>query len=266
MGDTPRSVTGRLAHRSVVLALGAVLLLVFLALPPHSIGEKAALIGYGLCHQEAERSYFVGGRQLPLCARDTGTYLGALATLACVAATRRRRGTELPPTALLVAYALGFVFFVVDGVNSYAGPLPLLPRLYPPDNRLRLLSGMLMGSGIAAILVPLFNYTVWMTAPRVRALSGPALAALPLALALSYISVVGAPSWMYLPLAGALAFGVLLVLSAVNGLLLLVILRQDQLGREWRDALYVLSWGLMLTAMELVALGVLRYFVERTVA
>lgn len=265
MTDIPRVVPGRPSRPSAVLAVAAALLLVFVAVPPYSVEAKTRLIGYGLCHQQPERSFFVGGHQLPLCARDTGTYLGALATLACMGATRRRLGTELPHVVLLVAYALGFVFFAVDGINSYAGALPLLPRLYEPDNRLRLLSGMLLGSGIAAILVPLFNYTVWVDAPKVRALSGPALWALPFALALCFALVVAAPGWLFAPLAGAIAISVLLVLSAVNGLLVTVILRQDRQGRGWLDALYVLASGLILTAGELTGLSLFRHFIESAV-
>jgi uncharacterized membrane protein len=264
--DTSRAVPDRLSRRGVVLALAAALVLIFLALPPHSIAEKARLVGFGLCHQQGERSFFIGGRQLPLCARDTGTYIGALATLACIGASRRRRGTELPPIPLLVVYVLGFAFFALDGLNSYASALPGFPQLYPPDNRLRMLSGTLLGSGIVALLVPLFNYTVWVQAPRERSLSGPALVALPFALALAYGTVLVAPSWLYLPLAAALTLSVLLVLSAVNGLLVAVILRQDRQGTGWLDGLYVLGLGLFLTSAELTGLGLLRYLLESAVA
>ncbi len=246
----------------LVPALAALVLLIFVVAPPHGLAEKAWRIGYGLCHQQADRSFFVGGRQLPLCARDTGTYLGALAALACMMATRQRRGTLLPHPVVLGLLALGAVFFVVDGANSYAGSLPLLPRLYTPDNRLRLLSGLLLGTGMAAVLLPLFNYTVWREAPDERALSRLALAALPPALLLSFVAVTQGPSWFYGPLTALLAFSVLLVLASVNGLLVTVILRRDRQGTEWRDVVQLLSWGLLLTTVELGVLSFARHLAE----
>lgn len=246
----------------LVPALAALALLVFVAAPPYSLAEKAWRIGYGLCHQQADRSFFVGGRQLPLCARDSGTYLGALATLACMMATRRRRGTYLPHPVVLGLLALGAVFFVVDGANSYAEALPLLPRLYTPDNRLRLLSGLLLGTGVAAVLLPLFNYTMWREAPDERPLSGRAVVALPPSLLLTYLAVTQAPAWFYGTLTALLSFSVLLVLASVNGLLVTVILRRDRQGMNWRDVVQLLSYGLLLTAVELGGLSFARHLAE----
>lgn len=252
----------RLARGWPVPVLAALVAIVFLAVPPHSVAAKAWQIGYGICHQQMERSFLVGGQQLPLCARDTGTYLGAMATLACMVGASRRRGTSLPHPVVLTVLALGAAFFVLDGVNSYAGALPLLPRLYEPDNRLRLLSGLALGTGMAAILLPLFNYTLWKSAPDARPLSGRALTALPFALALAYLAVTAGPSWLYLPLSVALALAVILVLSAVNGLLVTVILRHDRLGTGWSDVVQLLSWGLLLSAVELGFLSLARHFAE----
>ncbi len=262
MPDAAGTAPHRLSRAALVPVLAALILLAFLAAPPHALTEKAWQIGYGLCHQQADRSFFVGGRQLPLCARDTGTYLGALATLGSMLATHRRRGTYLPHPAVLVVLALGAVFFVVDGANSYAGALPLLPRLYEPDNRLRLLSGLLLGTGIAAVLLPLFNYTMWREAPDERALSGKALAALPASLLLAYFAATHAPAWFYGPLTAMLTFSVLLVLTAVNGMLVTVILRHDRKGTGPRDVIQLLSWGLILTAAELGLMSFARHLAE----
>lgn len=43
--------------------------------------EFAYAAGAVVCHQIPERSFFIDGRQLPVCARCTALYLGALAGL-----------------------------------------------------------------------------------------------------------------------------------------------------------------------------------------
>lgn len=262
MPDAAGTAPHRQARSRLVPVLAAVVFVVFLAAPPRALAEKAWQVGYGLCHQQPDRSFFVGRRQLPLCARDTGTYLGAAVTLLCMLGTSRRLGTSLPHPWVLAVLALGGAFFVVDGVNSYAGAFPFLPRLYEPDNRLRLLSGLMLGTAMAAALLPLFNYTLWRSAPAERPLNGRALLALPAALTLAYLAVTNGPAWLYLPLAVGLALTVLLVLAAVNGLLVTVILRHDRRGTDWRDLVHLLSWGVLLTAIELGFLSGARYLAE----
>ena len=45
---------------------------------PEGILGKAGAVGYAVCHRIDLRSFHLGLRQLPLCARCTGMYLGAL--------------------------------------------------------------------------------------------------------------------------------------------------------------------------------------------
>lgn len=80
-----------------ILAIGAVLWVAALLLIP----EPLFPIGTFICHQRPERSFFVHGHQLPVCARCTGLYVGAAvaAPIALIAATsaavRRARGVLL---------------------------------------------------------------------------------------------------------------------------------------------------------------------------
>ena len=55
--------------------LGAALLL------PGTLKYKLDFLGFGVCHQLSSHSLFIAGHQLPLCARCSGIYLGALVTL-----------------------------------------------------------------------------------------------------------------------------------------------------------------------------------------
>src|SRR5215510_6838555 len=58
-----------------VLALGALCWSVALFAAPSLLYPIGALI----CHQRPERSFFIHGLQLPVCARCTGLYIGAAA-------------------------------------------------------------------------------------------------------------------------------------------------------------------------------------------
>ena len=49
----------------------------FITTPPGLFGKVDA-IGYAVCHRISERSFHIGSLQLPLCARCSGMYLGAV--------------------------------------------------------------------------------------------------------------------------------------------------------------------------------------------
>ena len=55
----------------------------FLNAPPDSWLGKAKWIGYALCHQMPDRSFFAHEHQYPLCARCTGMYLGFTTGVRC---------------------------------------------------------------------------------------------------------------------------------------------------------------------------------------
>ena len=68
------------------------------------------VVGSIICHQLPERSFFVDGQQLPVCARCTGLYASALAGLATWLVVKLSRGWRrivvTPRTALaMVAIA-----------------------------------------------------------------------------------------------------------------------------------------------------------------
>jgi len=66
----------------------------------------AYAVGSVICHQLPERSFFIDGRQLPVCARCTGLYVsGAVGLLGWIAVKFGRgwRGIPVPPrTALAI--------------------------------------------------------------------------------------------------------------------------------------------------------------------
>ncbi|HHT01513.1 MAG TPA: DUF2085 domain-containing protein [Firmicutes bacterium] len=90
-----------------------------------------------MCHRLPERSFFVRGRQLPLCARCSGILVGYLIGIVCLVYC----GTPhwLWPFLLLAPLA-------VDGVGQYLG-------YWISNNPRRFASGILAGWGTVFLFV-----------------------------------------------------------------------------------------------------------------
>ncbi len=137
------------------LAVAALAILLFyLVAPPHGLLDKADQAAYAVCHRIPARSFAFAGRPLPLCARCSGTYLGAVAGLIALTACGRRRAARLPAPAILAVFGVFLLAWAVDGFNSFLTLIPGLPYLYEPRNLLRLVTGTLEGLALAAVLLP----------------------------------------------------------------------------------------------------------------
>ncbi len=124
-------------------------------------------LGYGLCHQLPARSFFAGGHQLPVCARDTGIYLGFVVALLVMAAfDRGRRRSGMPPAWLMGVAVAALVAMGWDGVTSYAG-------LRATTNLIRLATGTGAGFAIALVIVPLLNTQLWRSRSSEPVLESP---------------------------------------------------------------------------------------------
>jgi uncharacterized membrane protein len=210
----------------VLLAVG-LLFIGWLLNTPEGLLGKADAIGYAVCHRIDIRSFHLGVRQLPLCARCTGMYLGAMLGLAYQQVLGRRRGGT-PPWPVLVVLGLFVAAFGVDGVNSYLHLFQGAPSLYEPQNWLRLLTGTGMGLVISAAVFPAFNQTIWNdwidrpALPDLRSLGGLVL----LALVIDGIVLTQNPILLY-PLALISAAGVLVLLTMIYALILTMIFRVE---------------------------------------
>jgi uncharacterized membrane protein len=120
-----------------------------MAIAQDSISTLFWNIGYAFCHQIPERSFFFADLQMPLCARDTGTYLGFLIIFAYWVVLKRYRNGSKPDFLVLALAAVGMLFFVFDGVSSYLG-------FYTTNNAIRLFTGLLMGVTIGLLLLSVF--------------------------------------------------------------------------------------------------------------
>ena len=229
--------------------------------PPQSVLDKADMVGYAICHRIPERSFFAAGRQLPLCARCTGTFLGALLGLAALLVLRRHRSSGLPPAPVLLVL-LGFIgIWAADGLNSYLGFFPNAPQLYEPRNWLRLSTGMLNGLALAALVFPIAAFTLWRETnpqPVIKNL-WELLAVLPLAALLVWIVQAEIGPLLY-PLALLSSGGVLVLLTAINSMLAAVVLRLEGRARTARQLLLPLAAGLALALIEVTVLALVRTY------
>lgn len=99
-------------------------------------------VGRLVCHQLPERTLWVGGHYLPVCARDTGAYLGLL--LGYFLLPLRRKEACGPPNLWITS--LMAVPMIVDAGTQWIG-------LRTSTNELRLITGLLFGIALAPLLV-----------------------------------------------------------------------------------------------------------------
>ncbi len=143
----------------IILVIAIALVVTWLILTPPGLMGKADAIGYAVCHRIAERSYDIGGRELPLCARCTGMYLGAFAGLVYLG--RKGRRGKFPPGRIWAVLGVFALVFTLDSLNSFAMLLPGSPSVYITTNLMRIFAGTGMGIIIPVVLWPVFNQTVW---------------------------------------------------------------------------------------------------------
>jgi len=250
-------------RRLGVFVLTAALIVIgaWLVVMPGGVLGHADLIGYAVCHRIAERSFFIGGQQLPLCARCSGTYLGALAGFGVIFLLGRRRAANLPPVSVLIVLVLFVAAMGFDGVNSYLTLLPILPHLYEPHNWLRLTTGTLEGIALAAVVLPVFNQTMWADATGERSLRNLRELALVVLAGVVVIGIVLAePPVLLYPLAILSAGSVVWMLTLINSLLATIAARRENRAATWRDAAPMLLIGLAATLAELSTIDFVRAY------
>lgn len=233
----------------------------------HSFLDILSLFGAGVCGQIPSHSFIIGGRLLPLCARCTGTYLGALLGLLGLAALRRWRASGLPPTGVLASLVSFIVLWGVDGLNSFLSLFPNAPHLYGPHNLWRLITGILQGLALSIIVYPVFSFLLWREANTRRVLRNwRELGYLLIPAALLVWIVQTQASFLLYPVAALSILGVVAMLTLVNTMIVLIVTRRESKAESWRDVFLPLSLGLSATFLELSALGLLRFALTQWLA
>ena len=233
----------------------------------HNYLDILSLFGAGVCGQIPSHSFVIGGRLLPLCARCTGTYLGALLGFLGLAALRRWRASGLPPSGVLASLVSFIVLWGIDGLNSFLNLLPNAPHFYEPHNLWRLITGILQGQALSIIVYPIFNFLLWKETDTERVIRNwRELGYLLIPAALLVWIVQTQASFLLYPVAALSILGVLAMLTLVNTMIVLIVTRREGKAESWRDAGLPLLLGLLATLLELSGLGLLHFALIQRVA
>ncbi len=234
-------------------------------LEQNTVLEAADYAGYAVCHRITDRSFTIAGRQLPLCARCTGMYLGVVLTFVVLSLAGRRRWALMPPLRVILALIFFIALTGIDGLNSYSHFFDTAPHLYEPQNWLRLVTGTGAGLTMGIILFPAVAQTLWrhqeQKAPvgSLRELTGlVVLSGLTILLVLS-----DQPTILYI-FGMVSAAGVVLVLTAINSTMLLILTKRDARAKTIRQTLVPLGIGLILGLIQIGIISFVRYSLTGT--
>lgn len=211
-------------------------------------------LGFGLCHQLPERSFFGGGVQVPVCARDTGIYVGFCAALVLLWLLHRpKRPNGFPGTAGWIAFGLLVGSMALDGGTQYLG-------LRSSTNALRLITGILSGFAIAMLIAPMLNDCVWRRSDNVPVLA-PAWR---LGVFLTAAPIVYASVWWGAPVLGVaypvlVGVAVLVTLVCVNLVMVCITPWFERKANTLRDVWPAALVALIVALLEVWLAAMLRY-------
>ena len=258
------SIKGNLIRWFVPLAALLVLAGFLFITPPGLLG-KADGIGYAVCHRIEVRSFHIGERQLPLCARCTGEFNAAAISLIFLGIVSRKR-SSMAPKGILAVLAVLFLAFGIDGSNSYLyllkqtydGFLPQIPNIYIPNNTLRLLTGSGMGIVMASVLYPVVNQTLWREEDQRPALTWKEFGALLGIILLVDLGILSEQPFILYPIAFLSVLGVLALLTMVFSIVWVIIMRQENAFETLKQLWLPATAGLTLTFLMISVIDLLR--------
>ncbi len=203
--------------------------------------------GFAVCHQLPERTLHYGTLALPVCARCTGIYIGMLAGFIFLFVVNRKHEYGFPPWWALLVGACGIILMGIDGVTSYGG-------FRPTTNELRLITGLMAGSALPMVLVPIFNYQAWKESSEQRIIKGWRDFLL-------YLGVIGAvlvffqyrPVWLFWPLYLINGLAVIFAFVYVNMILVMLVPWWAQKAERLRDLIVPIGVAAVVAFGELAA-------------
>ena len=192
-------------------------------------------------------------------------YLGIVLAFVVLLFAGRQRWSNLPPLSVLIALGFFMLIMAFDGLNSYSHFFPEIPHLYEPRNWLRLTTGMGTGLAMGIIVFPALAQTLWkqqIIRPSVADLK-ELLGFVILALILIALVLSNQPVILYV-LGLASAAGVLLILTTVNTIAALIILKKDARAEKLQQIILPLLIGLTIAIVQVALISFLRFTITGT--
>ena len=248
----------------VPIAAIAAVIAWFIIAPEGALGKLDA-VGYAVCHRIDERSFHIGERQLPLCARCTGEFYAAGLALIFQGFISGKR-TKLPSRGIIAVFVLFLLAFGIDGSNSYLyllkqtspGRLDQIPNLYMPNHILRLFTGSGMGIALAAVLYPIVNQTLWKVQDDRPALEWKSFGILTILVVCINLLILADSHIVLYPIAYLSALGTLSLLAIVFSILWIMIMRQDNTFEYPKQLWLPLLAGFTLSMLMILSIDLLR--------
>jgi uncharacterized membrane protein len=241
--------------------------------------SKTNMVGYAVCHQIPSHSYIVGDQPLSLCARCTGTFIGALVGFwGQVVVLRRRRVIDFPSPRVIIVLILFMAVWAGDGLNSVLATEGLnttitallkVKNLYEPQHWLRLTTGALNGLSMSILVYPAFNATMWRNASLGRSVRGLRDLGILVLLEAGLVGVVQGLTqldwpWVVYLLSFLGALGVLTLLTCVNTMLALIFTQRENQADDRCDALIMIAVGFTVSLIQIAAISAMRYGVTHS--
>lgn len=215
--------------------------------------------GAAFCHRITSRSFTIAGRPMPLCARCSGMYLGFMVYLLMALLAGRERWTAFPKLPIMGIFIIFVGIMGFDGLNSYSHFFINTPKLYSPNNYLRLFTGLGTGLAIGSFMVPTVGQVLWRRQVwRAAIESWWEFAQLLIVTLLVAMLLLTNIHIFTHTLAIVSVLGVLFILAGVNTVMLLLILGRDGKAETIWQAFWPLVIGFSLAVIEAGALVYLR--------
>lgn len=248
-----------------LLLVGVDVLVNAAGLQNSSILAAADYAGYTVCHRLTAHSFVFAGRQMPLCARCSGMYLGIALVFVVLLLAGRWRWSEMPPLSILLAFGLMLGVMGIDGLNSYSHFFPNGPHLYEPKNWLRLVTGMGTGLAMGSVAFPALAQTLWKRQERRSSIGNwrELIGLLGLALVVILLVLSNQTALLYV-LSLVSALGVVAILTTINTVVMLLILRREGRAERMSQVIGPLLAGLCLALLQIAVVSYARYALTGT--
>jgi len=246
----------------IVILLGLFyigLMLVLLLLPGGTVLDRLRWLDSGICAQVLTHSFSPGGEHLPLCARNTGIYLGLMVTFISIYARGKGRAQRLPPLSIIILCTCGFLALAIDGLNSLALDLHMA-HLYQPNNFLRLGTGLITGTGLVLLALPILNQLFWCESNEQHIVASWKESGLLAAVLLCcFIAVISQQALVLYPIALLSTLGLLTALSSVNLIFIISFSKRSETLQYSYQLLAFFSLALICAIGEMLLLAQLKF-------